>query len=171
MKPLVLAACLLMCACNLPFNFDFDFAQAVPEQSIPGSPVDAPLPEGIALPVRVDVGSKIVNPKSIGSITLGAMYLDVTSAGESDGDSDDWSFVERIDLYVESTKVGSTLPRLKVASAVAPGAVAHLELTPEDVNLLPYVMEGCQLSTEASGRTPADDVSYDGKVTFHVTTL
>ncbi len=175
MKTLALAACLLLSACSLPFDFNFDInvARDVPEQSIPGSPVAGPPAAMIALPIQVAVGSEIaaMNSGSIDSVTLGAMYLDITATGEPSGDSDDWSFVDRVDLYVESTMNGTTLPRLKVAAAVAPGAVTHLEFLPEDVNLLPYIHEGCALSAAATGRVPADEVSYDGKVTFRISPL
>src|SRR5262249_9143663 len=138
-------------------------------QDIPGSAVDTPL-EDFALPMKVDVAQHI-SAKDTGKVTLGAMYLDITTTKQPAGDSDDWSFVDRVELYVRSTKEDTKLAPAKVAEAVAPGAVTHLEFVPVDVNLLPYLAEGCELTVLANGHAPADEVSFDGLATFHVSPL
>jgi hypothetical protein len=174
MKTLVLSACLLLLSAACGSVLDFDVDQDVPEQNIPGSTLPGPLAALFPLPIQVDIASKIqaMDTGPIDRVELGAMHLDITTTKEPSGDSDDWAFLDRVDLYVASTKSGSTLSRTKVATAVAPGAVRRLDFTPvADVNLLPYINEGCELTAEASGHAPADDVSYDGSATFHVIPL
>jgi len=170
---LLLAVCLVSAsACGSVLDFDVD--QDVPEQIVQGSSLPGPLAGLFPIPIRVDIQSKIAAQETgpIDRVVLASMHLDVTATERPDGDEDDWAFIDRVDLYVESSKEGTTLPRVKVGSAVAPGAVTRLEFEPEkDVNLLPYINEGCELTAEASGDAPGDDISYAGVATFTVTPL
>jgi hypothetical protein len=162
---------LLLAGCGSVLDFTVD--QDVPEQVVQGSSLPGPLAALFPLPIRVDIQSKIEAQETgpIDSVKLDSMHLDITASERPDGDSDDWAFIDHVDLYVESSKSGSTLPRVKVGSASAPGAVQRLDFEPEDVNLLPYLNEGCQMTAEASGTAPNDNVSYDGLAVFVVRPL
>ena len=169
---LSLALCLLgSSACGDVLDFDVD--QDVPEQIIEGSPLPGPLAQLFPIPIRIDIASKIQAQETgpIDSVKLSSMHLDITATELGSDDTDDWAFIDQVDLYVESTKTGSSLPRVRVGSAASPGPVQSMAFTPENVNLLPYINEGCQLTAEASGDAPPDRVSYAGKATFHVVPL
>lgn len=143
---------------------DFDVEQAVPAQTIPGSGIPAPLAAIFPLPLTLDLDSKIKaqNTGPIDGVTLSSLTLHITSSG-------DWSFVQNIDVFVESTKSGTALPKVKIASVSSPGAVQTLSFQVDgDVNLKPYIDEGSQVDSSGSGTQPTQDVTFDGKGVFTV---
>jgi hypothetical protein len=150
---------------------DFDIDQSVPEQRVPGTSIPGPLAALFPLPVSLDLESKIKarDTGPIDSVTLSSLALTITATDRPSGDADDWAFVEKVEVFVESTKQSSTLPRVKIASVAMPGAVQTLTFAVESsVNLKPYVDEGSQVNSVGSGTAPSDDVSYDGKAVFTV---
>jgi hypothetical protein len=158
-----LAACLVMtmAGCGIA---DFDVDQPVPAQTIQGSGIPAPLAAIFPLPLTLDLESKIKAKDTgpIDSVTLSSLTLHITSSG-------DWSFVSSIDVFVESTKAGSALPKVKIAKVSSPGAVQTLTFGVEHgVNLKPYIDEGSQVDSSGVGTQPAQDVSFDGKGVFTV---
>lgn len=150
---------------------DFDVDQKIPEQSVPGSSIPGPLAALFPLPINLDLESKIKAQDTgpIDSVTLHSIELTITATARPTGDTDDWSFVSHVDVFIESRKSGTTLPKIKVASASMPGPVQTMKFDIEKgVNLKPYVDEGSQVDTTGSGTAPSDDVSYDGNATFTV---
>ena len=163
-----LIALALLAGCGIA---DFDLDQPVPEQVIAGSGIPAPLAALFPLPLSLDLTAQIKahDTGPIDSVTLTALSLTITDTDRSAGDTDDWSFVDHVDVYVESTKRGSALPKVKIASVSSPGAVQTMTFTVDtSVNLKPYVDEGSKVDSTGSGTVPTDDVSYDGKSTFTV---
>jgi hypothetical protein len=159
-----LAACLALslAGCGIA---DFDVEQPVPAQTIQGSGIPAPLAAIFPLPLSLELDSKIKAKETgpIDSVTLSSLTLQITS---SEGD---WSFVRSIEVTVESTKAGTALPKVKIASAASPGAVKTLEFAVESsVNLKPYIDEGSQVNSSSMGTQPTRDVSFDGKGVFTV---
>lgn len=152
---------------------DFDVEQDLPEQHVAGSPLGGLLGPLFELPIQLDLRSEIQAQETgpVDSVKLTSLILDITATDEPAPDTDDWAFIDRVDLYVESTLQGSTLPRVRVASGVAPGAVRTFPLVPEDVNLVDYVDEGVALTAEAEGSAPPDDVSFAGHAVFRVSPL
>lgn len=147
---------------------DFDVKQAVPEQRIAGSALPGPLSGLFALPLNLDLSSQIkaMDTGPIDSVTLSSLSLAITMTAQPTGD---WSFVDQIDVFVSSSKNGSTLPKQKIAHVTAPGAVQTMDFAIEPgVNLKPYVDEGSVVEGNASGRAPAHDVTYDGASVFTV---
>jgi hypothetical protein len=58
---------------------------------------------------------------------------------------------------------------VKIAAIGAPGAVRTMDFTVEPgVNLKPYVEEGSQVDTTATGSRPSGDVTFDGTSGFTV---
>ena len=144
---------------------DFDVDQPVPAQTVQGSGVPAPLAAIFPIPLSLDLESKIKaqNTGPIDSVTLSSLTLSITSTGS------DWSFVSHIDVFVESTRSGTTLPKVKIASVSSPGAVQTLTFDVErSVNLKSYIDEGSQVDSSGTGTQPARDVSFDGKSVFTV---
>ncbi|HEX8025815.1 MAG TPA: hypothetical protein VF484_06405 [Candidatus Limnocylindrales bacterium] len=143
---------------------DFDVEQPVRAQTIQGSGLPAPLAAIFPLPLDLDISSKIKarDTGPIDGVTLSSLTLDITSSGG------DWSFVTSIDVFVASTKSGSTLPRRKIASVTSPGAVRTLSFRVEGVNLKPYIDEGSLVDSAGMGTQPTQDVTFDGKGVFTV---
>lgn len=163
-----LVLCLLLTGCGIA---DFDITQPVPEQTIPGSSLPGPLADLFPIPVNLDISQQIkaMDTGPIDSVTLSALELTITKTDEPSGDTDDFSFVSSIEVYVASSASGSTLPRVEIAHATSPGAVQTINFDVDSgVNLKPYIDEGSVISGEGSGTAPADDVSYDGNGTFTV---
>lgn len=159
-----LAACLVTATAGCGIT-DFDIEQPVPAQTIQGSGIPAPLAAIFPLPLNLDLESKIKAKDTgpIDSVTLSSLTLQITSSGG------DWSFVQSIEVSVASTRSGTTLPKTKIASLSSPGAVQTLTFDVErGVNLKPYIDEGSQVDSKASGTQPTRDVSFEGKGVFTV---
>ena len=147
---------------------DFDIDQPVPPQSIQGSPLPGPLAALFPLPLSLDLSSQIkaMDTGPIGSVTLSSLALTITSP--TDG-TQDWSFVQSVDVFVESTKSGTALPKVKIASVASPGAVSTMAFTVVDgVDLDPYINEGSQVDSTGMGDAPMHDMTYDGTGVFTV---
>ncbi len=150
---------------------DFDIDQPISEQTIQGSSIPGPLAALFPIPLSLDLTAKIKERETgpIDKITLSTLSLTITATNKPAGDTDDWSFVDEIDIFVESTKSGTTLPKIQIATASSPGAVQTIKFTvDEEMNIKPYVDEGSKVESSSSGRLPADDVSFDGDSTFTV---
>jgi hypothetical protein len=150
---------------------DFDIEQPIPEQRVQGSGIPAPLAALFPLPLDLDLSAEIKKRATgpIDSVTLKTLTLSITDTDRGAGDTDDWSFVEEIRVYVKSSLAGSSLPRAEIASALSPGAVTTIEFSVDgSVDLQPYVEQGSIVESAGRGTLPADDVSYDGKGVFTV---
>ena len=150
---------------------DFDITQPIPEQQVAGSPIPGPLAMLFPLPLSFDISAKIkaMTTGPIGSVTLTSLELDLTATAQPSGDTDDWSFVDEVDVFVSSSKSGTTLPKVKIAHVTSPGAVKKMTFVVETgVNLDPYVNEGSVVDSTSAGRVPPDDVSYNGNAVFTV---
>ena len=150
---------------------DFDIEQPIVEQRVQGSPLPGPLAGIFPLPLDIDISQKIKEMETgpIDSVTLSKLTLTITPTAISSGDTDDWSFVDDIHVFVESSRSGTSLPKVEIANVHAPGKVTTLTFHVEkSVDLQPYVSEGSVVSGESSGRLPDDDVSYDGEGVFTV---
>jgi hypothetical protein len=167
--------CLVASISSLPLAgcgvTDFDIEQPVPEQRVTGSPLPGPLAVLFPLPLSIDISSKIkaMETGPIDSVTLSKLTLSITATAMTGGDTDDWSFVDEIHVFVKSNKSGTTLPRVEIANISAPGAVKALAFHCDtSVDLNPYVNEGSTVEGESAGRLPDDDVTYDGTGVFTV---
>jgi hypothetical protein len=150
---------------------DFDIEQPVVEQRVTGSPLPGPLAALFPLPLSIDLSSKIKAKETgpIDSVTLSKLTLSITATAMTGGDSDDWSFVDEVHVFVKSNKSGTTLPRVEIANVANPGAVKTLEFHCDtSIDLNPYVNEGSTVEGASSGRLPEDDVTYDGVGVFTV---
>jgi len=146
-------------------SFDADLEQYVAEQIVPGSPLPGPLAESFPIHMDLDLNQKFaaMTTGPIDIIELTSLDLVITGTDRPAGDIDDWSFVDSIDLYVTSTKTGSSLPRMRFATASAPGKTTTMRFTPvAGANLEPYIGEGAQVESQGSVRAPSDDTSFDG---------
>ena len=154
---------------------DFEVTQLIAEQRVMGSPLPGPLGALFPLPLNIDISQKIKEMETgpIDSVTLTKLTLKVTATamdgGGVGGDRDDWSFVDEIHVFVSSTKSGTTLPKVEIASVMNPGGTMTLDFTVlKNVDLNPYINEGSVVEGVSEGRLPEDDVSYDGSGVFTV---
>jgi hypothetical protein len=167
-RTLAIVVCASVAGCGVT---DFDIDQPVMEQRIPGSPLPGPLALLFPIPLDVNISAKIKEMETgpIDSVTLKSLTLSITATGVASGDTDDWSFVDEIHVFVKSNKSGTTLPRIEIANVRNPGALQTLTFTVDsDVDINPYVNEGSTVEGESSGTAPADEVTYDGKAVFTV---
>jgi hypothetical protein len=162
---------LLVTGCGIA---DFDVTQDVPEQRVPGSPLPAILGQFFDVPVEIQIQEQIAARETgpVDSVRLTSLVLDITATAEGSDDMDDFAFVERVDIFVESSRSGSSLPRVLVASVIDPGLTRRLDFEPvPDLNLLPYVNEGARMTADGQGSAPEDDVTYAGRSVFRVNPL
>lgn len=163
MRSLFLAVALILSGCDDLTSFDV--TQDIPPQTIAGSPLPAILDGFFEVPIDLTIQAEIdeMDAGPVDSITLSSLSLTITTP------DDDWAFLESCDLFVESTRAGTQLPRVKVATARIPADGTSLRFDPvDDVDLKPYVEEGARMTATATGNQPADDVTYDGRAVFTV---
>src|SRR5665647_34545 len=101
---------------------DFEIDQPIPEQRVQGSGIPAPLAVLFPLPLDLDLSAEIRKQTTgpIDSVNLTSLTLSITATDRGAGDTDDWSFVDEIHVFVASSMSGSSLPRVEIASTVAP---------------------------------------------------
>jgi len=153
---------------------DFDVDQEVPEQQVQGSQIPTILQGFFQVPLEIDLQSKIAarDTGPVDTVFLAGLTLSITPTLEPAGDDDDWAFLDHLELFVESTRDGSGLPKVKVGEASSPGPVPSFDVEPvAGVNLQPYVAEGVRMTATATGHAPEDDVAFDGVAVFRVSVL
>ena len=155
---------------------DFDVNQAIPEQRVTGSLAGAifgtliPSPFPLTIDLAQETKARGTGPvKAAGLKSLTFAITDTASAGSVH----DFRFVQTVDIYIESTKSGTTLTRQKIADLPSPpGNQTTLNLrTYPEINLLPYINEGSRITSMASGTVPPNDVTFNGQIAVHVNTL
>jgi hypothetical protein len=161
MRALRLAACLVAVAgCGL---IKFDVDQAIPEQTVPGSPLGALLPPMLfSVPLQVDLEG---SAKAHGAGAASGAYLKSVTLTVTAPPGETFAFLDSITLSI--TAPGQTEVELaKLAPVPAAGAVT---LSPAArVNLLPYIKSGATITTKAVGRPPAQDIKFNGKVVITI---
>lgn len=156
-------ALILVTGCGIA---DFDIDQPIVEQQVQGSPLPGPLATLFPLQLDLDISQKIkaMDTGPIDSVTLKSLSITITKTDEPSGDTDDFSFIDEVHLYVSSTN----LPKVEIAHASHPGAVRTFDFEIDDVDLKPYIDAGGTVDSTGSGTAPPDDVSFDGASTFTV---
>lgn len=155
---------------------DFDVQQGVPEQRVTGSLTGALfgtlIPSPFPLTIDLAQETKARNTGPVKAAGLKSLTFAITNTASS-GSVHNFSFVQTVDIYIESTKSGTTLARQKIADLPSPpGAQTMLSLrTYPDINLLPYINEGSRITSMASGTVPPNDVTFNGQIVVHVNTL
>lgn len=155
---------------------EFDIDRQIPEQIVAGNPLGTVLPDLFGLPIPLDVDleqeTKARDAGPVGKVYLSFLELRITETKRSANDQDNFDFVDRIAIFVRSSKRGSNLPRVKVAEIdPVPQGASKLSFRPTGANIKPYVEQGAAIESSASGRSPPDDVSFDGKLTITVELL
>jgi hypothetical protein len=162
---------LALAACGIArFSIPYELA----EQRVTGSPLGGLLGPVIDIPIDIDLSAETAarDTGPAQHVYLTGLSLAITPTAEPAGDTDDFDFIDTIDIFVESGAAGSTLPRLRVAhlDPVPTGARA-ISLELDGVDLIQYVREGAVLTSSAAGTVPPDDVTFDGHLTFAIDVL
>jgi hypothetical protein len=146
---------------------DFDVQRAIGEQRVSGSPLSALLDTFFDAPIPMDVdieqetAARDGGPAQAAHLTR--LDFNITPTAMVSPDRDDFSFLQTVSVYIESTRSDSALPRQKIAEALDIGEVSTLRFrTLRDVDVLPYTEEGARFVSEARGNAPPDDVTFAG---------
>lgn len=113
---------LVVSGCGITrFGLGYDVA----EQVVPGSVVGGLLgADPIQIPINVDLATE-TSARGTGParhVYLTSFTLSVTTTSEPSGDSDDLGFIDRIEIFTQSGRAGSTLPRVRIAHRDRPSA-------------------------------------------------
>ena len=154
------AATWLLAGCG---KIAFDVEVKIPEQEVPGSPLGAVLPLDLfAIPLDIDIESqtKAQGTGPAHSASLKSFELSITApAGET------FEFLDELEISVSADGLETkTIARLKDVPAQP-----HISLeVVSDVDLLPYINRGATLGASATGHSPRQNVSFDGRVVITV---
>lgn len=152
----------------------FDISQAIAEQKIMGSVLGQLLgsfiPTPFPLTINLEQETKARGTGPAQSAGLKALSFRLTNIPNPPRSSDNFDFVDRIEIFIESAKSGSALTKQKIADLLTvPRGVQTLNLQCyPNVDLVPYINEGSRISSTASGKAPAQDVTFDGLITVEV---
>ena len=171
LAPLALVVALAGTSCGA---VDFDVTSTVPETVLAGDPTTCTLNKLLerapvnpfVLEVDLERETKARDTGPADRVELKSMSLAITPTRQPAGDVDDFDFLLSLEVFVESARAGSPLPRVKVAelTSVPRGAAQIAVNAVPGVDLLPYINEGARLTSSARGSTPCDDTSLAGSV-------
>ena len=151
--------------------FDFDIERPISEVKIEGDPELAAQFASTARDVIPPQMWETDLPGIPAGIFLEAMELRITDTENQNGE-DDFSFLDEVVFYLEPVKPDSSLRRRPFAWGVNPGAEQTMQLVPNRaLNLVPYILEGFQATSDVRARVPASDVTLDGTATLSVDLL
>lgn len=170
MTKALLLACAPLAGC-LTYS-DFDLGRDVPEQTLTGSPVAVPLDGAVPFSMDLDLSEKIAKfeTQRMIRVTLTSLDLSITPSAMPSGDTDNFGFIDELRVFLSSSTQGTTLPRVEIARATKPGAVATMSfVVDQTIDLRPYISEMAKVDASATGTSPTDDISFDGRgvVTVH----
>jgi hypothetical protein len=152
----------------------FDISQTVPEQRIMGSLLGALLgsfiPTPFPLTINLEQETKARGTGPAQSAGLKSLSFRLTNVPNPPRSTDNFDFVDRIEIFIESAKSGTTLSKQKIADLLTvPRGVQTLNLQCySNVDLVPYINEGSRISSTAAGKVPSQDVTFDGQITVEV---
>lgn len=166
-------------SCNENFG-DITFTEESQEAIVMGSggglldmlPTNNLLPPlRLEIDLQEELDSQNAGPAK--AVYLDALSLTITPTAMPEGDTDNFDFIDKVDVFVESTKSGSTLSKKQVAVLEnVPENQSTVDFTViEDVDLKPYIEEGVRLTTSGSGEVPPDDTSFKAIVTIRAELL
>jgi hypothetical protein len=152
---------------------DFDVERTIAEQRVQGNPLAGLLKNLFAVPIPMDVDIKSETAaRDTGparAAHLSELALQITDSSTAAGDTDDFGFLDSVDVFVESTRQGTSLPRVLIARAAHIEAAERLDFdVVRTVDVLPYADEGSRFTSDVQGSVPPDDVSFDGHFTLRV---
>ena len=169
-------------AISVIFNVD----EPVPEQTVMGNPLGGLLGDGDFDPVGMDVTIQQEYQQEtfdfLRSLELTALSFSITADSTNpsidtleDGQPDDFSFIDEIQVYIQADFGGG--PQTELIAFLNSGdpqldpGNSTISLTTTGVNILDYMEApgGYTIEVQATGTLPPDDVIFDGLATYKVT--
>jgi hypothetical protein len=167
---LLTAVALTSASCGvIPLHTGYDLA----EQRVMGSPVGGLGGTLLDMPIEVDIDAETAarDTGPAESVYLTSFTLSITPTAEPAGDTDDFDFVDSVEVFITG-RAGSSLPRIRIASiANVPAGARTLVFAVEGHELLPYFREGAWIEATGTGTAPPDDVTYDGHLELAIEVL
>ena len=142
----------------------FDVGQDLQEQRVTGSALGGILPSFLAAPIPLQVDLKAETEKRNTGPASHAYLKSLTlSATPRSAPSGNFDFLESVHIYV-AQRGGGTLPKVEIATLqpVPKGQTTVSFVIVPDVDLLPYINVGAEITATASGRQPQKDFTFDG---------
>ena len=166
----LLVTLLAGCGDNLgSFTFDEESQEVVVEGS--NVPVDLP---GNALSVfklNVNLEHELEkrDAKGAKAVYLEALALKITDTEVGSDDTDNFDFLDNVTIYVNAD--GQERKQLAILDPVPEGQQRVSFDVDSSIDLKPYIQEGMNLETEATGNKPEDNVSFKAVTTIRVDVL
>lgn len=147
-------------------SISFDVAQDLPEQRVAGSPLGGILPSFIptSIPLQFDLKAE-TEKRNTGPASHVYLKSLTIAATPHDAPSGNFDFLEEVHIFVAQRDRGS-LPKVEIArlQQVPKGQVKlSLAIVP-DVDLLPYVSAGAEITSSATGSQPRKEFTFDGRI-------
>lgn len=162
-----LLLCLAATGCGI---IGFDVEQDLPEQRVNGNPLGGVLPSFVPTPFKLTVDIKAESEKRgtgpATQATLKELTLSVTPKNNPSGNFD---FLDEVRIAI-SAPSDTKLPKVEIARIVPvpkSATVLKFEVVP-NIDLLPYINAGAEMNATATGKQPARDVTFDGRVVVAV---
>jgi hypothetical protein len=167
MRLLLFGAPLMLCACGA---LSFDLSQDLPEQKVNGSPLGGLLPAFIPNPIPLDINLQAATEaRGTGAASAAFLKSLVLQATPHANPSGNFDFLDEVHILIDARR-NTMLPKVEIAklSPVPKGQTTlDFDIVP-GVNILPYINDGSEVSSEATGTAPHSDVTFDGNVTITV---
>ena len=151
-----------------------DVDQPIEEQHLDGDPLGGLLGGIFATPIEVELRSQLEAQDTWPAkrVTITSMALEITATDVADGDTDDWSFLDHVEVVIGPTAEASALPEVVLATGDDPGATTTFTFEVDgSIDLVPYLEQGCHITSTSTGTAPPDDVSFDGLARFEAEAL
>jgi len=150
-------------------GISFDVSQDLPEQTVKGSPLGGILPSFFPSPIPLSIDLQAQTQK-MGTGPAQHAYLKTLtlSATPHATPSGNFDFLAEVHIFISSPN-NSSLPKVEIATLnPVPKGQTTISLTPQNVDLLPYINAGAQIDSQASGTQPKQDFTFDGVIVVTV---
>ena len=161
-------------------SLGFSLSQDIPEQRVAGAavnPLVGLLPGFLQAPVPINIDLRTETQKrNTGPAVhayLSALSLSITP---HDQPATNFDFLDQVHIFIEAQQ-STGLPRREIATLnpVPKGKTTVDFATTADLDLLPYIKAQdsdpkarAQMTAEARGTQPKNDVTYDGKIVIEI---
>lgn len=176
----------LLAGCLGAITVVFNVEEPVPEQTVPGDPLQELLGDGDFDPVGMDVTMEQEYQQEefdyVKTLELTALSFSITADSTNpsvdtleDGQPDDFSFIDQIDVVIQAniggTDQSEVIAYLNSGDPQLDPGNSTINLTTTGVNILDYMEApgGYTIEIQATGNLPPDDVIFDGLATYRVT--
>ncbi len=150
----------------------FDLTLNITEQRQPGGTgtISTFLPTPYVVIVSLADEAKIRGTNPPKKAYIKDLSFAITSTARPVGDIDTFDYLNTVEFFLEPTRIGSQLQKLKVAdipSKEGPAGEISPRLT-SNLDILPLLNEGARLTATATGSLPSDEISYNGELVIGV---